>query len=197
MYAGFCLVCLYMIWLIHSQGGLLPHSDPRWWPSLYWHLYGVCEIRPCSNWWRLPSRYNPNSYTIENDNTYVRNEANVNIHAEIRVWSSVATDLSRSSVFAHGYCKDQRNPVVSIIRLSCYVTMGYEQRCTSLLLGQCTKIRAFEIEILVNYEHVNVLFSMWYWPCKFCIWIVEFIFRKNIAVFYWPPSVVSFCKQQN
>ena len=145
-----------MLWLIHSQGGLLPHSDPRWWPSLYWQLYGVCEIRPCSNWWRLPSRYNPNFYTIKNEGTFDRNEANVTIHAEI--------SSKRPNSLKH-------------------ILPRLLQR-SNIWRGQYTTIitRRYNGLWAVIWDNANVLFFMWSWPWNFFVWLLEFIFRKSIAV---------------
>ena len=55
------------------------------------------------------------------------------------------------TIFYHGYCKDQRNAAVIILRY----TMDYEKWYTSLLLTQCEEIRAFEIQNHANYMYIS------------------------------------------
>ena len=61
------------------------------------------------------------------------------------------------SPFYHGYCKDQSNATVIILR---YTTLRHVQWImrsdTHLLLTQCEEIRAFEVQL-----HVDFTFQMW------------------------------------
>ena len=62
--------------------------------------------------------------------------------------------------------------------------IDYEKWNTSLHLPQCEEIRAFKIQIHVNYNYIDFTLSLWCWPCIFRIrnWMLGIIFRWSNAV---------------